>query len=168
MTALRTCAAALLCAAVMFSPAHAGTRVYLMRGMLGLSPGLDAVAAMLRAGGAVVMVGDAGERTAFEADAARHPRADIVFGGHSLGAYEATVAAAALAAKGVRVRVVGIDPLFTGAAIDPRIAAVNVYGQGWPMPGAHNHFVASANGHVGYVADPRVQARVVAAILGRP
>lgn len=171
MKALRVAAAAIAITAAfaaVMAQAQAGTRIYLMRGLGGalLSTAMDDTAAKLRRPGVTVMVGDFNDAGRFEQDVLAHPGDRIVLGGHSMGAWAAAEAACALAVQGRQAKVVGIDPLLTGAAVRCHAEAVNFYGQGLPMPGARNVFVASRYGHIRYASDPNVQARVIRAALG--
>jgi hypothetical protein len=151
--------------ALALPPAHAATRIYLMRGIIFGGPALQALGARLRAPGRIVIVGAWTDRDRFEADALSHPRDRIVLIGHSAGARAAADIADDLAARGIRARVIGIDPLLTNAAVNPGIDAVNFCdGCGFKMAGARNINVPSTQGHVGFVADPRVQRAVIAQV----
>jgi len=164
MRSLRVIAAAISLAVAMMTAAQAGTRIYLMRGLGGalLSTGVDQIGARLHRPGVTVTVGDWSDAASFERDALGHRGDRIVVGGHSMGAKAAGEIGTDLHARGYSVKVIGIDPLYTGAAVGPGVNAICFYGQGFPMHGAHNVFVASEYGHVGYASDPRVQSRVVA------
>lgn len=150
----------MLFAAMLISHAHAGPRVYLSggAGCPLFTGGLSQIAAQLEARGDVASVG------CNFSDALAHACSGDVLIGHSYGALHACEAGAALLARGIHVKVIGIEPLYTGARCDPRLHAINYYGHGWPMPGAQNVFIASSYGHIGFPADPRVQARVIAAV----
>lgn len=167
MPALRTCAVAMLCAAITLSYACAATRIYLMRGIhfgpLFFSDGMDQIGARLHGPDRTIGVGDWTDRVQFERDAFAHKADQIIVGGHSMGAWAACVMARNLKARGYSVRVVGLDPLLTGADC-AGVPAVCFWQGGYPMRGAHNVFVASSYGHVGYASDPRVQARFIAAV----
>ncbi len=162
MTTLRTAAAALLLAA-MLSPAFAAPRVYLAGG-LGcplFTGGLYQIAAKLAARGLRASVG------CNFADALASARSGDVLIGHSYGALHAADAARTLRRRGIRVRVIALDPLWTpnaGATCAGVVRCICFYGQGLPMPAAKNAFVASSYGHIAYASDPRVQARVIAAV----
>jgi pimeloyl-ACP methyl ester carboxylesterase len=162
MKTLRICAAliALACSAV---SAHAATRVYELGG-LGcpfLNPAAS-VALQLRARGAIVQTDCFYDAGSFEADALAHRSDRIVVIGHSMGAKTGTVMADDLARRGMSVKMIALDALFTGAAAH-RAPTVHFWQGGYQMHGAHNVHVASAYGHVGFPNDPNVQARVIAA-----
>ena len=166
MTALRTSAAAMLIAAGVISSAHAGTRIYLMRGLGGLllSDAMDQIGTKLHGRNRTIGVGDWSDAAQFERDALGHPHDRIVLIGHSMGAKAAGEIGSDLHRRGYSVKVIGIDPLFTNAACGAGVDCICFWGQGFEMRGAHNVFVASTYGHIGYAADPRVQARVIAAV----
>ena len=167
MPTLRLCAAMLFVAAAML-PAQAGTRVYLIRGIhfgpLFYSDGMDQIGARLRRPGVTVLVGDWTDRPRFERDALGHRGDLIVIAGHSMGAKEAGAMGDDLYARGYRVKVVMLDPLLTGARTESAVSAVCFY-DSIPCGGnARNVHLPSPLGHVGYPADRRVQARVIAAV----
>jgi hypothetical protein len=151
--------------------ACAATRAYLMRGLGGafLSTGEDQIGARLRRLGVIVMVGDWTDREAFVQDAMRHRSDRIIFSGHSMGDLEAFVAGAELRARGLKVRVVGLDPLCTGPRMTRGLDATNIWGnycgltQG-SVAGARNVYLPGPS-HIGYPSDPRIQARAIAAML---
>lgn len=125
--------------------------------------GLHQIAAQLQAHGVQASVG-----CNFNISGILTHRGDhVVLIGHSYGAYHAGIAAAQLLRAGMRVKVIGIDPLYTNAGCSAGSDCICFYGQGFPMRGARNLFVASSYGHIGYPADPRVQTRVIAAALRR-
>lgn len=167
MAALRTGAVAMLFAAVTLSHADAATRIYLMRGLGGLllSDAMDQIGAKLHGRNRTIGVGDWSDAASFERDALGHRGDRIVLIGHSMGAYAASEIGTDLHRRGYSVKVIGIDPLFTNAACGPGVDCICFWGQGFEMHGAHNVFVASSYGHIGYASDPRVQARVIAAAL---
>jgi hypothetical protein len=157
------CAAAAVALSV--SHAHAATRVYLMRGLMELSPGLETIGEMLRARGAVVTLGSWMQRGAFVQDALAHPHDRIIFGGHSMGAQEAFAAGAQLAARGIKARVIGLDPLCTSPRMSPGISGVNIWGNGCmgrpaTVAGAQNVLIPGYS-HINYCTDPRVQRAFV-------
>ncbi len=160
---------AIIFAVLLAMPAHAATRIYLMRGLGGLllSDAMDQSGARLKRPGIVVEVGDRSDGPAFERDALGHRSDRIVLIGHSMGAYAAGEIGSDLTRRGYQVKVVGIDPLFTNASVAPGVNAICFYGEGFPMRGARNVFVASTYGHIAYASDPRVQSRVLAAAMGR-
>lgn len=176
MPVLRTCAVAMLFAAVTLSHAYAGTRDYLFRGMGGamLSTDMDTIGAKLRRFGHVVWVVDYMMAPLVEKDASEHPRDRINLIGHSAGARAAADVANDLIRRGIHAHVIGIDPLCMAPAVVRGIDAVNFYGNRCPinpaltgaMTGAHNVDL-SAYGlwHIPFARDPRVQARVIAAAL---
>jgi hypothetical protein len=162
MKTLRMICAA-LAVALSVSHAHAATRVYLMRGLAELSPGLSTIGDMLRARGAIVTVGSWMQREQFVRDALRYPQDRIVFGGHSMGDQAAFAAGAELLAHGLKVRVVGLDPLCTS----PRTygGGVNIWGNACmghdaAVAGASNVRI-SGYSHIAYCTDPRVQSAFV-------
>jgi hypothetical protein len=172
----RCAGVAMLAAVVTAMPAQAADlavrRAYLMRGLLELSPGMPTIAAALRRYGIIVTIGSWMQRSQFVAEAKAHPTATAIFIGHSMGAYEAVVAGNELHASGVKVRVVGIDPLCTHPpSVAPGVPAVNIWGNscfGLPatIVGARNVNVSAYGiSHIGMPADPRVQARIVAAAI---
>ncbi len=156
------------CCTLLYTPTFAHTRVYLMRGLGGLllSDAMDQIGAKLRRPGIVVNVGDWSDASRFALDAEAHPHDRDVLIGHSMGARAAGEIGTLLKSRGLNVKVIGIDPLFTGALVGAGVDAICFYGQGWPMQGAHNVLIQSSYGHIGYGADPRVQSRVIAAALG--
>jgi hypothetical protein len=167
MKASRTIAA-LLAAAVLVMPvtAHALTRVYLLRGLGHLSP-FRQLASDLRATGAVVTIYGWRQWDRVVRDALRHPRDRLVVGGHSMGDEAAFVAGAHILARGVPVRVIGLDPLCTFPRATPGLPAVNIWGSycgssPGTVPGAENIYYADRN-HVHYPADPGVRAMFVRA-----
>lgn len=119
--ALGTCSAT--------APATAANRDYLMRGLGGLilSNGMDQLGAKLRKRGDVVTVGKWEQWKQFAADALRHPKDTIYFIGHSQGAAEAVAAANYLITKGLKVHVIGIDPLCTHPVVNKGVDAVNFF-----------------------------------------
>ena len=166
MTALRRCALAMLFAVMMISHAHAATRIYLMRGLGGLllSDAMDQIGAKLHGRGRTIGVGDWSDAAAFECDALGHRGDRIVVIGHSMGAKAAGDIGTDLKLRGYAVKVIGIDPLFTNAACGPGVDCICFWGQGFEMRGARNVHIPSSYGHIGYASDPRVQARVIAAV----
>jgi hypothetical protein len=142
------------------------TRVYLLRGLGHLSP-FGALASDLRATGAVVRIyGWASWRNVVR-DASRHPGDRLVVGGHSQGDDRAFVAGARLMARGVPVRVIGLDPLCTFPRGTPGLSAVNIWGHycgSYPgtVAGAENIYQVDGS-HVHYPADPSVRALFVQA-----
>ena len=161
---MRAVAAAVLMAIATLSPAHAATRVYLMRGLGGLliSDSMDQIAARLHR--SVVTVGDWSDAPRFTIDAQAHPHDRIVLVGHSMGAKAAGDVARELKVRGMHAKVIGVDPLFSGASCAGLSDCICFWGQGFTMPGAQNVYIASTYGHIGYAADPRVQSRIIAAI----
>jgi hypothetical protein len=147
-------------------PERPTTRVYLLRGLGHLSP-FGPLAADLRATGAVVRIyGWASWRNVVR-DASRHPGDRVVVGGHSQGDDRAFVAGARLMARGVPVRVIGLDPLCTFPRGTPGLAAVNIWGHycgSTPGTVAYAENIFEADGsHVHYPADPAVRALFVRA-----
>lgn len=88
----------------------------------------------------------------------------VVLIGHSMGAVHAAEEAAQLHARGISVMVIALDPLLTGASCPQGIVCICFWQGGYPMPGAQNIRVPSNYGHIRFPADPRVQARVIAAV----
>jgi hypothetical protein len=162
MKALRFGAATLsLAVALLWSiAAHAANVAYLSggAGCPLFTSGLYRIAAALTARGFETHVG-----CSFPIAQILARRRDNVFLiGHSYGAAHAGEACDQLAARGMRVKVIGIDALFTGARTHCA-GAVHIYGQGYPMPGARNELVRSSYGHIAFTQDPNVQRRVLAA-----
>jgi hypothetical protein len=146
------------------SAAQAATRVYLMRGLLELSPFSGLVAA-LQARGDIVSTWSWMHWGAVVADAAAHRGDRIIIGGHSMGDENAFAAGAALQARGVKVKVVGLDPLCTSPRMVRGLDAVNIWGNGCmgraaTVAGAHNVYLPGPS-HIGYPADRRVQAAFI-------
>jgi hypothetical protein len=74
-----------------------------------------------------------------------------------------------LKAAGANVRVVGLDPLCTSPRMSPGLSAVNIWGNycfaaPGTVAGARNVRLSGPS-HIGYCADPRVQALAVNAAL---
>lgn len=155
----------LVAASFVCATAHAATRVYLMRGLGGLlfSDSMDQTAAKLHLP-IVATVGDWSDGPRFTLDARTHPHDRIVLVGHSMGAKAAGDAARELKDHGIRAKVIGVDPLFSGASCEGVADCICFWGQGFTMPGAQNVYIISTYGHIGYAADPRVQSRIIAAI----
>ena len=149
--------------ALVCTNAHAATRVYLMRGLGGafISTSMDQIGKKLPG---TVMVGDWTDGPLFAADAILHPHDRIVLVGHSMGAKAAADTARTLKASGIHARVIGVDPLFSGANCTGISDCICFWGQGHSMPGARNVYIASTYGHIGYALDPHVQKRIIAAI----
>lgn len=166
MNAPCSAAAAMLFCLVASNAARAETCAYLMRGIIFGGPAMQQLAAALRRGGVRVRgVGDWGDGGRFRDDALAHPHCVAVFIGHSQGARSAADAANEVQARGGRAGVVGIDPLLTGAAVLPGVAAVSFNGGPMTMAGARNVDVSRyGDSHVGLIFDARVQAAVVAAV----
>src|SRR5581483_11314528 len=147
---------------------HAVTRVYLMRGLLELSP-FASLVATLRAHGAIVTTWSWLQKGALERDALAHRGDRIVVGGHSMGDQEAFAAGGDLKMRGLSVRVVGLDPLCTTPRATAGLSQINIWGNaclGRPaiVPGARNVYLPGPS-HIGYPADPRVIRAFVAAAL---
>ena len=147
----------LIAAACLFSlplaatPAHAVTRVYLLRGLADVSVGLDDLAAKLRRHGYPAVVASHSDASAVAARVlSEHKPGDaIIVIGHSLGADASLDVAQTVAAKGRRVELlVAFSPATTGenhsaarvvaAKIAPR-ATTNIKAKShawwlwWPM-----------------------------------
>lgn len=161
MKALRICAVAMVIAAGMISSAYAGNFAVLSggAGCPLFTGGLQQIAAQLKARGFTVSVGCNFNK----AEILQHRRDHGVLIGHSFGAKHAGEVAGELLAAGMRVDVIAIEPLYTAAVCPRGVKCICYYGQGFPMPGAQNVHIPSAYGHIGYAADPRIQARVIAA-----
>jgi hypothetical protein len=148
-------------------PERPATRVYLLRGLGHLSP-FGPLASDLRATGAIVRVyGWASWRNVVR-DASRHPGDRLVVGGHSQGDDRAFVAGARLMARGVPVRVIGLDPLCTFPRGTPGLKAVNIWGHycgstPGTVAGAENIYEPDGS-HVHYPADAGVRALFVRAV----
>ena len=168
MTALRLAAAAIAFAAgaIISTAAQAANVAYLSGGALCplFTGGLYEIAATLRARGFETHVG-----CNFPlAEIFAHRRDRIVLIGHSFGALHAEEAALDLQIRGMNYTVIGIDPLFTGAVCWALRRCICIYGQGNKMPGAtRTIFIRSGYGHIRFTSDPRVQAAVIAAAIGR-
>lgn len=146
--------------------AHATTRVYLIRGLLGwLVAPMNQLATDLQAQGATVEMSSWADITLATA-ACTHRNDRLVFVAHSLGAPMAT-AAAALAQRlcGARVRVIAIDPVPGGQALNsPTTAFIGPLGG--TIAGAHNIRVQGHN-HIGMAEDEAMRQRIVTAVMGR-
>jgi pimeloyl-ACP methyl ester carboxylesterase len=143
---------------------HQVPRVYLMRGLLELSP-FSTLVAKLKARGAIVTTWSWMQREAVVADALRHRGDRIVVAGHSMGDQEAFTAGAELKARGLRATIVGLDPLCTSPRATPGLSQINIWGNGCmgraaSVAAAKNIYLPGPS-HIGYPADPRVQALFV-------
>lgn len=171
MKNLRSLGAAIFVASVLLcAQAHAATRVYLMRGLLELSP-FSALVADLRARGAIVTVWSWASEGAVVQDVLAHRRDRIVVGGHSMGDQEAFAAGADLKARGLRVTVVGLDPLCTSPRATPGIPETNIWGNycglaKGTVAGARNIQISGPS-HIGYPADAAVRRAFVRAALSK-
>lgn len=147
--------AILMCAA----PAEAATRVYLMRGLLELSP-FGKLEAALRAKGAIVSNWSWMSQEFVVADALQHRGDKIVIAGHSMGDLAAFTASAELKARGMKVKTIGLDPLCTWPRATKGLIQYNIWGSycgvAHTVPGAINIYLPSPYGHIGYPADNRV------------
>jgi pimeloyl-ACP methyl ester carboxylesterase len=149
------------------STSHVVTRAYLMSGFGDAGTGaMNTMGAKLRAHGIIVTVGSYTQADAFAADACAHSKDRIIVVGYSLGATAGAQLATAARACGVHyVRLVGIDPLGSSAAVSSGVSATNFVGalQG-TISGARNT-AAPGYDHAGIINSPRMQARFVAAAL---
>jgi hypothetical protein len=147
--------------------AQTATRAYLMSGFADLGAGaMSTMGAKLRARGIAVTVGSYTQADSFAADACAHRNDRIVIIGYSLGATAGARLANAARACGVRfVRLVGIDPLRSDAAVSRGVSATNFVGelQG-TISGAHNTTVPGYD-HAGIINNPRMQVRFIASAL---
>lgn len=114
------------------APAQAGPAVYLMRGLMDVSTGLDDLAAQLRKRGIKAVVGSYVDWQDLAAAAIREHRAGkacpVAIIGHSLGANAAVDMSAELKAAGVPVALmVSFSPAFTGSVPDNVRRVVNYY-----------------------------------------
>jgi pimeloyl-ACP methyl ester carboxylesterase len=136
-----------------------------MSGLGGAGDGaMNAMGAELQARGIAVTVGSYTQSSAFAADACTHGNDRIIVVGFSLGATSGAELANAAQACGVRsVRLVGIDPPESDAAVSPGVSAVNFVGsmQG-TISGARN-MATPGYTHEGIINDRYMQARIVAA-----
>lgn len=179
------CALSLLC----IGPAKADDRVasnspariYLMRGYGGAitSSGIDEIGRKLQvqAGERPVLVGNWEDWRDFVADALANRAARVVLVGFSKGSEAAAQAAGELAARQVRVKVVGLDPFCMKPVVArlPEIDAVNFYRNSCggiadgTMDGAENIRLGPEGGglsdHLVMQHDPAVQAVVMEAVL---
>jgi hypothetical protein len=149
------------------STSHVVTRAYLMSGFGDLGAGaMNTMGAKLRARGVVVTVGSYAQADTFAADACAHRNDQIIVIGYSLGATAGARLANAARACGVRyVRLVGIDPPGSDAAVSRGVNATNFVGalQG-TISGARNT-AAPGYDHAGIINNPRMQTRFVATAL---
>jgi pimeloyl-ACP methyl ester carboxylesterase len=135
LAAVRLCLAVVLLCLASTGLAHAGARVYLLRGIFNVSAGLDALADKLAGLGIAASVYGHAERRAVAALAARQYEAGhgrpIILIGHSLGAGAAVATARQLNDSGIPVAlVVLLDPV-SGEAVPPNVSrAVNLYVSG--------------------------------------
>jgi hypothetical protein len=154
-----------------------GTRIYVLRGLGDetFSQGVDEIGALLKQHSprAVVQVGNWYEWQAFAADAVNHPSDRLVFIGFSMGSMAAAGGANHLAARGLAVKVIGIDPMCAAPSVErsPLIEAVNFYatpcvsGRDGTMVNARNVKVQVGDGtlagHISFPSNPVVQALVI-------
>lgn len=160
MKTLRLCAVAMLIAAGMISTAHAGN-VAELSGGVGcplFTGGLQQLAPRLTAKGFKVSVG-----CSFDVSGIK--RGDNVYLiGHSMGAVHAARAAEELKARGIRAKVIALDPLYTRATCPAGVDCICFYQGGFPMPGARNFKIPTNVGHIGFPGDPAVQSRILATV----
>lgn len=139
--------------------AEAATRVYLMRGLLELSP-FGKLEAALRAKGAIVSNWSWMSREAVVADALQHRKDSVVIAGHSMGDLMAFAASEELKARGMRTKTIGLDPLCTWPRATKGLVQYNIWGSycgvAHTVPGAINIYLPSPLGHIGYPADDNV------------
>jgi pimeloyl-ACP methyl ester carboxylesterase len=129
-----------IAAVLAIAPAHADTRVYLVRGLVGwLFAPMNELAGELRARGANVTTGSWLQAAALAADACAHRADRIVAVGHSLGGpAAAAIAMTARACGAGDVTLVSIDPPPNAAAVHG-IRATNFVGAlGGRIIGARN------------------------------
>ncbi len=153
--------ALLLC----MSPAHAGTRAYLMNGLMGealTGAAMTELATKFRGRGAEVVIGSWAQVATFTADACEHRGDHIVIVGHSLGALGAAKMATGVRACGARsVHVVMVDPPVNSSVGGGN--AVNFVGSfGGKISGAKN-IPVSGHGHIDIMYDERMQSRILQA-----
>jgi pimeloyl-ACP methyl ester carboxylesterase len=163
MKTLRICAA-LIAFACSIASAHAGTRVYELGG-LGCGFGLNPAAALAAKIPGTHVFGCYFNAGTLEADALNHRGDRIIVIGHSMGARTGAAMADDLARRGMNVKMIALDALYTGASAS-RAPTVHFWQGGYQMPGAHNVYVPSGYGHVAFPSDPVVQAKVLAAAGG--
>lgn len=150
------------------TPAHAGTRIYVVRGLVGwlLAP-MNDIAAELRRCGAVVVMTSWTDGGAIAADACAHKADRIVLVAHSLGVPTAAGVIAQAKACGVRdISMVGVDPPANGASVRAARALNFVGTLGGTIAGARN-IPTPGYGHIAIVNDRAMQARIVAAAMAR-
>lgn len=153
------------------------THVYLLRGIFGVSVGLDALAAKLGRMGIPASVHSHGEGSSVAAEAARDYKSgrvrSIILIGHSLGAGAVISAARDLNQAGVPVTLlIALDPV-SSASVSPNVRqAVDFYETGWGVPvgkdsGFHgilrNVDVSSDPGmsHMAVQASDKMHARIL-------
>ncbi|MFE1600962.1 hypothetical protein [Methylobacterium sp. ID0610] len=151
-------------------------RLYMMRGLGDrlTSSGIDDFAARIGElrPSTVIRVGNWYDWEEMAADALANPQARIVIVGYSMGSQSAARAANRLAASGIDVKMIGMDPYCVGSEVDasPHIRAVNIYmnscggaAQGQIM-GADNIRLGDGTGgfsdHLAFPSNPLVQTMV--------
>lgn len=148
-------------------------RAYYMRGLGDLGGVLTHEAANQIAGnlqdhGYVVTVGEWTDLQRFLADALEHPEDFILLSGHSMGCKASFDGAPRLMDAGIKVRVVGLDPLCTGPTYTKGLDATNIWGNACgalgPIPGAKNIYL-QAGPHITYPNQPIVQQTFMRAVL---
>lgn len=135
-------------------------RVYLMRGLLELSP-FGSLEAALRAKGAIVTNWSWLSREWVVADALQHRGDKVIIAGHSMGDLNAFIASAELKQRGMVTKTIGLDPLCTSPYSTKGLVQYNIWGSACfgavhLVPGAKNIYLGSPYGHIGYPADPNV------------
>ncbi len=147
------------------SPAQAGTRAYLMNGLMGevlTGPTMNELAAKFHRQGAEVVVGSWTQVASFTSDACAHRADRVVIVGHSLGVLGAAKMATDIRACGLRnVRVIMVDPPVNSSVTG--CYAVNFVGSfGDKISGAKN-ISASERGHIDMTYDEGLQRRILQA-----
>lgn len=144
-------------------------RAYLMRG-LGDFGGVLTHQAMQEIAtglpGFIVSIGEWTDLQRFLSDALDYADDMILLGGHSMGCKASFDGAPRLMEAGIKVRVVGMDPLCTGPVHTPGLDATNIWGNPCgtlgPVIGAKNIYLP-AGPHISYPNQPSVQKAFIKA-----
>lgn len=113
-------------------------------------------------------VGEWTDLQRFLADALENGQDFILLSGHSMGCKAAFDGAPKLMSAGIKVRVVGLDPLCTGPVHTRGLDATNIWGNACgalgPVAGAHNIYLP-AGPHITYPNQPVVQEAFIKAAI---
>jgi hypothetical protein len=156
------------------------THVYLLRGIFGVSVGLDALAVKLERLGIPASVHNHGDGSSIAAEAARDYKSgrirSIILIGHSLGAGAVIGVARDLNEAGVPVTLlIALDPV-SSASVPPNVRqAVDFYESGWGVPvgkdpGFHGAFrnvdVSGDPGmsHMAIQSSDKMHARIISSV----